>query len=273
MKLLISAILILSGLFVQTNAEASPSLKSKCKEHFKEGQAFFKLRAKGADDWRAKSKYIDSAIYHFKKSLNCTEYRQRSAYYYLRSLHFKGMYTSLPDEQRKRVYNEAKLLGEQLTEEYPEDVGIKLWYLASAGKWIQYYGIFRAAYDGLGPRIKANCEKIVELDPLYENGIGFRMLGLVYYMAPYIPVVLTWPDKEKGIALTQKSLSINPDNIGNLLFMGKMYYLDEQYEKAIYYLKKCRAQNPREDYLIMERFDQMKAKHFLDLIQSQGFGQ
>lgn len=273
MKLFISLIIFLFGTLSQANSEEALLLKSKCKEHFKEGQQFFKLRAKGANDWHAKSKYIDSAIYHFKNGLNCSEYRQRSAYFYLRSLHFKGMYTGLPDEQRKLIYNEAKEMGEQLAIEYPEDVGIKLWYLASAGKWIQYYGIFRAAYDGLGPRIKATCEKIVDLNPSYENGIGFRMLGLVYYMAPYIPVVLTWPDKEKGIALTQKSLAINPDNIGNLLFMGKMYYLDEQYDKAIYYLNKCREQIPREDYLIMERFDQMKARHFLEIIESKGFGQ
>ncbi len=255
------------------NPTLAVSRYSECNINFQRGLEFFEARATGAKDWRAESQFIDSAIFHFRKSIECPETRQKSAYYFLRSLHFKAMYTDLPEADRKEIYNEAKTKGEYLAIEFPYDIGIKLWYLANAGKWIQYYGIFRAAYEGLGPKIKSTCEKIVELDPLYEKGIGYRMLGLVYYQAPYIPVILTWPDEEKGIALTQKALEIDPDNIGNLLFMGKIYFMDEQYEKARFYLKKCRKQKPREAYLIMERFDQMKAKEFLDIIDAKDLGQ
>lgn len=269
--LLISALIFIS--FFNTTLSINSGAKSACREHFQKGKTFFELRSKGANDWQAKSNYIDSAIYHFQRSINCSDFRQQSAYYFLRSLHFKSMYTGLPDQERKRIYNEAKINGEKLSDEFPNDAGIKLWYLASAGKWIQHYGIFRAAYEGLGPKIKETCERIIEIDPRYENGIGYRMLGLVYYKAPYIPVVLTWPDEEKGISLTHKALEIEPKNIGNLFFMGKIYYMDEQYEKALLYLNMCREQKARKDYLIMERFDQMKARHYIDIIESKGFGQ
>lgn len=239
--------------------------KTPCEKTFKKALKHFEKRSEGAKDWIAKAEHIDSAIYLFSSALECPEYRQKSAFYVLRCLHFKAMYTDIPESSRKYYYNEGKVLGEQFLAEYPDDIDIKLWYLASAGKWIQYYGILRSAYEGIGPKIKGLCEDIVRMDPLYENGIGFRILGLVYYRAPYIPYILTWPDKQKGIELTRKSLEINPENIGNLLFMGKILYLDRQYDEAIYYLNKCLEQEPRKEYLIMERYDQMKAREFLKL--------
>jgi tetratricopeptide (TPR) repeat protein len=251
-------------LFIADAQSASELKVNDCVHSFQKGITFFKKRDEGAKDWIARSENIDSAIHYFSNTIECPEYRQKSAYYLLRSYHFRAMYTDIPENTRKFFYNEGKVLGEKMIEEYPDDIDIKLWYLASAGKWIEYYGILRAAYEGIGPRIKKICEDIVRIDSLYENGIGFRILGLVYYRAPYIPYILPWPDKQKGIELTRKSLKINPDNIGNLLFMGRILYYDKQYDEAIFYFNKCLEQEPRKDYLIMERFDQMKAREFLN---------
>ena len=57
--------------------------------------------------------------------------------------------------------------------------------------------------------MRYHSKKIIEIDPYYENGAGYFLLGAVHYKAPYIPFILSWPNNNDALKyhyLTAKDL-------------------------------------------------------------------
>jgi tetratricopeptide (TPR) repeat protein len=262
---------ILVFLSILSFAEFSYSYSNSslnCKTNFKKGLEYFDIRNEGATEWRASDVNIKKAISHFEISIKCSEYELESAQMLLRSYHYKAMFTGLTGEESKTLHNKAKVLGDSMMTKYPDDLLVKLWYVVNAGKWVEHYGILRSAYEGMAPKIKNTAHLIASKDSLFIDGVGLRLLGTIYFRAPFIPLILEWPDKDKGIEYSRRAVAISPQNIGNLMFLGRLLHNYGQHEEARIVLTKCVNQEPREAFLMIDRFDQMKAKMFLDEISN-----
>lgn len=258
----------LLALFIVCTVPFIHDTQASCKSEYDLAIASFEKRGTGAKDWHAQSKYIDLTIKHLEKSIKCKEYRIESAHLLMRSYHFKSMFTDISVEEKKDFFNKAKVLGDSMMKKYPMDPEIKLWWVINSGKWIEYHGILRAAYEGIGPKLKRTCEDVIEIDSTLVDGVGLRILGTIYYKAPYLPFFLTWPNKKQGLRMSYRALKIGPNNIGNLMFLGRLLFFEEEYEKSRKYLEKCLAQKPREEYLFIDRYDQWKARTFLQKIKN-----
>ena len=100
---------------------------------------------------------------------------------------------------KKKIFNKGKALGEKYIQKYPNSVQFRYWYLVNLGSWAQVYGILTAAREGVADQMKTHSEKIIALDPNYQDGGGYFMLGAVHYKSPYIPFLLSWPDNDDAI--------------------------------------------------------------------------
>ena len=86
-----------------------------------------------------------------------------------------------------------------MVEKFPNSVEYRYWYLVNLGSWAEEYGVFAAAREGVADQMRYHSKKIIEIDPYYENGAGYFLLGAVHYKAPYIPFILSWPNNNDAL--------------------------------------------------------------------------
>jgi tetratricopeptide (TPR) repeat protein len=60
----------------------------------------------------------------------------------------------------------------------------------------------------------------IALDPEYEDGGAFRLLGSLHAKLPRVPWVSGWVDREEAIPLIERAYEIAPQNPGNRLLLA-----------------------------------------------------
>ena len=179
---------------------------ASAKAGINEGADFYSKRQDGSKGTLASTENIDKAIKQFSSALLSPESEKDAALYLLKSYYYKAEFAVQDKEEKKNIFNEGKALGEKYIEKYPTSAEFRYWYLVNLGSWAQVYGILTAAREGVSDLMKTHSEKIIELDPEYQNGGGYFMLGAVHFKSPYIPFLLSWPDNDDAIKYLQLSV-------------------------------------------------------------------
>ena len=181
---------------------------ASAKAGIKEGIEFYQNRQDGSNGTLASTENINKAIEQFSAVLLTPESEKDAALYLLKSYYYKAEFAVKDKNEKKKVFNEGKVLGEKYIEKYPDSQEFRYWYLVNLGSWAQVYGILTAAREGVSDLMRTHSEKIIELDPKYRNGGGYFMLGAVHFKSPYIPFLLSWPDNDEAIKLLQLAVEL-----------------------------------------------------------------
>ena len=193
----------------------------------------------------ADSTNINKAIELYKKAIETnTEAKKEEAIWKLmRAYYYKGKYTTNDSELKKTIYDMGKNLGEKNLEVFPESKGINLFSAIVWGVWGEEYGILKAARKGVAGKIKDRCEKVLEIDPLFDEAGAYRVLGRVHFKAPKIPFILGWPSKDKAVELLQKAHEVAPENLTTKQFLAEALYEKDKKEEAIKLMKEILSDN------------------------------
>jgi len=220
------------NLYAQNLLQQADSLYEKRGENFDQAKLI------------ADSTNIDQAIALYKKVIETATGKEKEAAIWklMRAYYFKGKYTTTDSELKKKIYDLGKDLGEKGLKEFPESVGIHLFSAIVWGVWGEEYGIFKAAKQGVAGKIKKHCEKVIKLDPNFDEAGGYRVLGRVYFKAPKIPFILGWPSKKKAVEILEKGYELAPQNLTTKQFLAEALYSQKQKERAIKLMKEILEQ-------------------------------
>ena len=179
----------------------------------------------------SKSK-INEAILFFSKKIHESEYEKEAALYLLKSYYFKGEFIIQDNEQKKQVFNKGKNLGEKYIEKFSKSVEFKYWYLVNLGSWAKAHGILTAAYEGVADIMKIQSKKIININPEYQDGGGYFMLGAVHHKSPNIPFFLSWPSNQKAIKYLELALETGDQRLNQKVYLAQALIKDDQINKA-----------------------------------------
>ena len=186
---------------------------------------------------------IDQAIDIYKKIVDTASgaEKEEATWKLIRAYYYKGKYTVQDSDTKKKIYDQGKELGEVAIKEFPDSPGINLFLSVVWGVWGEEYGIFAAARKGVAGKMRKLCEKTIELDPEFDQGGGYRIMGRLYFKAPKIPFILGWPSKKKAVKFLEKSLEIAPDDLNTKQFLAEALYSQKQKERAVELMKEILA--------------------------------
>ena len=221
-------------------------IKLSAQNLLQQADSLYEKRGEGFDQPKllADSTNINQAVKLYKKFIQSTAgtEKEEGIWKLMRAYYFKGKYTTDDSELKKKIYDLGKELGKVGLEEFPESVGIHLFSAIIWGVWGEEYGILKAAKEGVAGKIKEHCEKVIELDPNFDEAGGYRVLGRVYFKAPKIPLILGWPSKKKAVEILEQSYKIAPKNLNTRQFLAEALYSQKQKEPAIQMMKEILAE-------------------------------
>ena len=112
--------------------------------------------------------------------------------------------------------------------------------------------IISAAREGVADLMKKHSKIIISLDPEYENGGGYFMLGAVHFKSPYIPFFLSWPDNNKAITYLTKALTIGEETPNQKVYLAQALYKDGQKNRAIDILREVANMQPSKEEIVRD---------------------
>ena len=252
-----------------------------------EADAHFARRSIGAIDEVANPQAVDAAIDFYRKAMTLSPHDIDALARLMRALHFRGAYTGAPLEERKAIFDEGRKLGQAAVDRLEAEAraarglsrvealrlvkGAPALYLWTAGHWGEWglaRGKFTAARTGVASRLRDLAQTVIDLDPLFDDAAGYRILGRLHAEAPRIPFITGWVSHEKGVQYLRRAHEAAPHHPMTAYFLAEAI-LDHQpgkREEALKLLEQCAAMTPRPDRLLEDsRYVRGARKHLDEL--------
>jgi hypothetical protein len=131
-----------------------------------------------------------------------------------------------PDAGRRAALDRGVRAGEQATRLQPSRPDGHFWLAANMGRLAESYGLTEGLkYRG---RIKVELERVLALDPAWQEGSADRALGVWYTEVPR----LFGGSHTKAEAHLRRALSYNPRSTASLFFLAELLQADHRLGEA-----------------------------------------
>jgi tetratricopeptide (TPR) repeat protein len=241
-------------------------------------------RDEGHVGGRASRDRIFEAIAGYEKASEASE-NAEARWKLSRALFFEAKLTGQNDDARLALYERARKAGEEAIAilrrrgatlpqtASPARVAAELardpdappayfWTAVAWGEWGLLAGKLRGAKAGAATRIRDLAATVVALDPAFEEGGGYRVLGRLHQRAPRIPYISGWISKAEGLRNLRLAVRIAPKNFVNRHFLAEAVASDgaRGRAEAIRIEKEIVADSPSRSHLVEDLAIQDEAK-------------
>jgi tetratricopeptide (TPR) repeat protein len=223
-----------------------------------QGDAWYLRRQEGRVGLKASPGPINQAISLYDKATADPHYVE-ARWKLMRALYFKGVYTGLDDDARKAVFEKARRIGDDaiaILDSTLEERGIKgiveygpdflagnlkhrsdsaptfYWASVCLGQWALSVGKIEAARKGAADKIRDWGATVVGIDPEFEDGGGYRILGRLNDQAPWIPFVTGWVSRDDAIKYLRRAMQVDARNFANRHFLAEALHRGDEKEQA-----------------------------------------
>ena len=206
-----------------------------------------------------------------------------------RALYFLGAYTAQSEDAQKAIYEKARRAGEDALHiverraknrkfppfegQSPAQIAASVrsdqdaapsffWTAVAWGQWSLVAGKIQAAKTGAADKIRDDATTVIEIDPEFEDGGGYRVLGRLHHQAPWIPFVTSWVSRDKALENLRRAVAVNGRNFVNRHFLAEALADGNAAERAeaIKIEEGLAADSPSPGHLVEELWIQVQAR-------------
>lgn len=204
-------------------------------------------RDEGRVGARAASTRINEAITGYEKAAESPSHVE-ARWKLARALFFRAKYTGLGPDAQRAAFVKAREAGEEaiaLVREAPANRGgvipvdappervaaalsrepaaapTYFWTAVAWGEWGLLAGRYQAAKAGAATRVRDYAATVIALDPAFEDGGGYRILGRLHHRAPRIPYVTGWVSRAEAVRNLRLAVKVAPKNFVNRHFLAE----------------------------------------------------
>ncbi len=219
-----------------------------------EGDAHYERRQEGHLGSTADPAAILAAISSYEAASRTAEDAE-ARWKLARALYFRGTYTGLPPGARRAIYDQARRVSEEAIAilsrrdgfgrpgplpasvvaamRADHDVAAAFfWNSVAWGQWALAVGKLQAARLGAATKIRDAAQLLIAIDPEFEEGGGYRILGRLHDQAPRIPMLTWWVSRKDALANLRRAVAVGPGNPINLHFLAEALWRGAAAEKA-----------------------------------------
>ncbi len=223
----------------------------------------FNKRHEKTKGLQADSNLINKCIYLFETEIENGNGSERCALYYLLSLNFKTRFVYTTEKQKKNLLDKTIELSEMYMEVFPLSGAILFEHITSVGLKAELTGAFANATNGIVEKMHKSAMKLIELDSMYNSCTGWKVLGILNYKTPFVPLIIDWPSKAEAKRVLEKTLKYFPSDIANNFYYAEALMENGETEKARIYFNLVIKLKNRETAVLEDLDFKVRAKNHL----------
>ncbi len=200
----------------------------------------------------------------------------------MRALFFRGGFTGEAGAEQKKSFDAAKAVADDAMRRLerrlkpvpepsrhealaaiPDVAALHFWSGVSLGQWCLDHKM-AAVWQGAAGKIRDWAEIAVAIDPAYEQGSPYLILGRLHTDSPKVPFVTGFISRAKGVESLRRALALSPHNTATQFFLAQalLEYEPKSRVQALELLEACAAQEPRPEFLVEDA-------HYRELSQAR----
>ena len=279
----LAAIVALAG-FAATSGAAPPLRQATIAE----ADRAWSRRAEGAEGERAAPGPVGEAIAAYEAVLAAQPENLEAIWKLQRALHFQGEFTRLSAAKRARLWERGTELAERAVavlhrgdptwherdpaaaakriEDRTLGAAVHFWAAVHWGLWGETKGALPAVRKGVAKRIREHALLAVVLDETYERAGPHRLLGRLHAVAPRVPLLTGWVDRDQAVRHLERAVELAPDEVWNRLYLAeaRLEHRPGERARAIADLEAVVAAQPDSEHGLEDRRAQRAARALLD---------
>ena len=238
-------------------AIAAPAAADDFDAAMASGAASWARRAQGHRGSRAQPAAIEQAVAAYERAVAARPGDVAARSRLLQALHFRGEHAAPDRDARRHAFERGREIAEAGLDRLavpsggrarldkmtpaaaarslagtPGAADLHLWAAVHWGLWGDAFGRLAAARQGVGDKVRRYGEIVVALDERHEAGGGHRVLGRLHTLAPKVPLVTGWVDREKAVAHLRRAVALGPVEPYNQLFLAEALLEHQPAKKA-----------------------------------------
>jgi tetratricopeptide (TPR) repeat protein len=270
-------------------AVAPPPLAAQAagaQEDLARGDAAWLRRAEGHQGGRALPGPVGEAIAAYEAALKADPGSLDAYWKLLRGYHFRGEYVAQTREAKQAAFGRGREVAEagidrlagampgappgagaraRLDRMTPQEAAralsavaqakaILLWGAVDWGLWGDAFGRLAAARQGVGDRVRRYGELVLAIDDRFENAGAHRLLGRLHALAPKVPFITGWVDRDKAISELERAVALGPADPTNDLYLAEaiLDYRPARKAEAMAILRRLAARQPSPERVVEE---------------------
>lgn len=212
-------------------------------------EALWEGRAAGERGGHPRKKPILDAVQSYERALLTDPASFEARWRLLRALHFAGGFVFDGSQNQSSFFERATDVSEQGIElltarsssrTAPDELDAKalatfvaatkdarsdiarfyFWSAINWGAWSREAGLLRAVRQGVANRLNRYVSVTIALEPDYDAGGAYRLLGRLHAELPRVPFVSGGVDRDRAIGLIEQAYELAPAHPGNQLLLG-----------------------------------------------------
>jgi hypothetical protein len=223
-----------------------------------DGDRWYGRRQEGRNGSVASAGPINQAISNYDEASRAPD-QLEARWKLVRALYFKGVYTGLDNDSRRAVFEKARRIAQEAlalvnksggvedVQDFlklgPEFLSGKLkdrsdaaptyfWAAVAWGEWALAKGKVEAAKAGAAETIRDYALTVIGIDPEFEEGGGYRILGRLNDQAPWIPFITGWVSEEEAVKSLRLAMGVDNRNFVNRHFLAEALHKGDAKAKA-----------------------------------------
>jgi len=192
------------------------------------GDRAWSTRAVRLDEVRAEPARIQQAIEHYRAAVEAQPDSLEARWKLLRALHYAVDFTTLGDEAKDTLVEEAvdlvrasdAMMQDGDSAEDADRARLLFWSAIAWGSRAQRVGLLTVVREGAAKRMYENARRSFELDPSVDRGGALRLLSRLHATLPRVPFVSGWVDRDRALPLAERGYALDPDHPGNRLVLA-----------------------------------------------------
>lgn len=219
----------------------------------------YTARAERANGDKADPQNAKLMIEAYKRAQADTSVAEQATAGYVKSLYFSFRFVPFDKKDRQQHLDSLKNVAEAAYTKYPKNKDIAHVYASALSMWGAERSPLTSVKEGVAAKVR---------DVATATG-NYQILGRAHQLLPYIPIVLSWPDKNLAEKYLSMALEKDPKDLYNYFFLAELRFDQKRYADALDIINRGLARGIRTNYFLEDKRGRWQLKELQKKINAK----
>lgn len=228
-------------------------------EDLRVADSCYAARAERAKGDKADARNAKIMIEHYLKAMGDSSVWERATEGYVKSLFFSFRFVHFEKNRRKAKLDSLKSISETAYKQFPKNKEIAHVYASALSMWGNERGALTSVKDGIAAKVR-------DVATAAED---YQVLGRAHFVLPYVPLILSWPDKKLADKYLNMALQNDPRDLYNYFFLAELRFDQKRYADALDLIDRGLSRGIRTNYFLEDKRGRWELKELQKKINAK----
>ena len=219
----------------------------------------YAARAERANGDKADAKNAKLMKDAYRKAMADSTVLEKATEGYVKAYYFSFRFVHFDKSKRKIHLDSLKNISEEAYLKFPKNKEIAHIYASTLSMWGAEKNPLAAVKEGVANRVREIATSVND----------YQVLGRAHFLLPYVPIVLSWPDKSMADKYLMLALQENPKDLYNYFFLAELRFDQKRYADALDIIERGLARGVRTNFFLEDKRGRWQLKELRKKINAK----